>query len=632
MRSTMSRRTLLRGALGLAGTLSVASLLAACQQTPPAAPKPAETKPAETKPAEAAKPAAPAADAKPTAAPAAQAAPGAAPKLADVPRNRTLMYITGSSVQQGKFTEHEIWNPYAIGANHQGGSMLLYEPLAFYSAYGNKEYPWLAEGYQYSPDFKTLTIKLRSGISWSDGKPFSADDVAYTFNSLRDLGPKVKWGVDVAQFLQEAKATDATTAVLNFKVPAPRFWDFIVYKYDIGVYIVPKHVYDGQDWTSFRAFDLGKGYPVTTGPWQVKFVSPEQKIIDRRPDWWAAKAGLTKLPRVERLIKTPFVNEQQLAQAVIANQADFTTSLQAATFPTVLAQNPKVTTHSGRDKPYGYVDWWPISLYVNNTVKPYDDKDVRWALSYYMNRQQIVDVGWAGAGTLYPVTMPSYPGLRPYVDSIKDLLDKYPTLEYNVQKGDDLLSKKGFKKGSDGIWVDPTGKPMKFEILGSNTFAAVGPVVQELLKRAGIDATYIQPPDSDNRFFNGEYVAKLYGHGGSIKDPYLTLRLYQTATEAVPGAHLANFPKWTNKQYDAIVDEMAVTQTDNTAKTMELYRKAMEIWLPEMPDIVLTEFYHRIPMNETYWKGWPTKDNAYVNGAFWHLTHQLVLNNLDPVQ
>ncbi|MGE3271921.1 MAG: ABC transporter substrate-binding protein [Chloroflexota bacterium] len=473
---------------------------------------------------------------------------------------------------------------------------------------------------------------MRSGINWSDGKPFSADDVVYTFNTLRDLGPKVKWGVDVAQFLQEAKATDPTTAVLNFKVPAPRFWDFIVYKYDIGVYIVPKHIYEGQDWTAFRAFDPSKGLPVTTGPWEVKVGTPEQKILDRRPDWWAVKAGLTKLPRVERLIMTPFANEQALAQAVISNQADYTTSLQAATFPTVLAQNPKIITHSLRDKPYGYVDWWPSSLYVNNTVKPFDDPDVRWALSYYMNRQQIVDVGWAGAGTLYPVTMPSYPGLRPYVDSIKDLLDKYPTLEYDVKKGDALLEKKGFKKGSDGIWADSAGKPIKFDILGSNTFAAVGPVVQEQLKRAGIDATYVQPPDSNDRFFKGDYVACLYGHGGSIKDPYLTLRLYQTATEAVPGAHLANFPKWTNKQFDAIVDEMALTQPDDKAKTTELYRKAMEIWLPEMPDIVLTEFYHRIPMNETYWKNWPTKDNPYVNGAFWHLTHQMVLNELDPVQ
>jgi peptide/nickel transport system substrate-binding protein len=316
---------------------------------------------------------------------------------------------------------------------------------------------------------------------------------------------------------------------------------------------------------------------------------------------------------------------------VISNQVDYSTSLQAATFPTVLAQNPKIITHSGRDKPYGYVDWWPISLYLNNTVKPYDDPEIRWALSSFIDRQQIVDVGWAGAGTLYPVPMPSYPGLRPYVDSIKDLIDKYPTLEFNAKKGEEILTRKGYKTGSDGIWADAQGTKLKFEILGSNTFAAVGPVVQELLKRQGVDATYVQPPDSDDRFFKGDYVGKLYGHGGSIRDPYLTLRLYQSATQAVPGAHLANFPKWTNKQYDGIVDQLAVTPMDDKQKITQLYRQAMEIWLPELPDIQLTEFYHRIPMNTTYWKNWPTADNAYINGAFWHLTWQLVLNNLDPV-
>ena len=67
-------------------------------------------------------------------------------------------------------------------------------------------------------------------------------------------------------------------------------------------------------------------------------------------------------------------------------------------------------------------------------------------------------------------------------------------------------------------------------------------------------------------------------------------------------------------------------------KLTQLFRQAMEIWLPELPDIQLTEFYHRIPMNTTYWKNWPTAENPYINGAFWHLTYQLVLNNLEAAQ
>lgn len=58
----------------------------------------------------------------------------------------------------------------------------------------------------------------------------------------------------------------------------------------------------------------------------------------------------------------------------------------------------------------------------------------------------------------------------------------------------------------------------------------------------------------------------------------------------------------------------------------------MEIWLPNLPDIPLTELYHRIPYNETYWTNWPTDENPYVNGASWHLTFEMVLWNLEAVE
>src|SRR5919198_1531330 len=227
----------------------------------------------------------------------------AAARPRDVPRNRTLTLVWGG--REGRWVDYELWNPYAIGANHQNGPGIFYEPLAYYSAFADKEYLWLAESYAYTPDFKELTIKTRSGIRWSDGVPFSAEDVAYTLNSLRDLGPKVRWGVDVQQFMQEARATDPTTVVITFKVPAPRFFYFMTYKYDIGVYIVPKHIFQDQDWTTFKHFDLDKDWPVTTSPWKVVFASPEQKIIDRREEGGAAQARPGPIPRVERNIWLP---------------------------------------------------------------------------------------------------------------------------------------------------------------------------------------------------------------------------------------------------------------------------------------------------------------------------------------
>ncbi|HEX3347614.1 MAG TPA: ABC transporter substrate-binding protein, partial [Acetobacteraceae bacterium] len=408
----------------------------------------------------------------------AQAQP-AAPTRAD-----TLVLIKNGG-RDGRWVDFELWNPYSIGANHQNGPNLIYEPLAYYSAFADKMHLWLAEGYQYAPDFKQLTIKTRQGIKWSDGAPFSAEDVAYTFNALRDLGPKVKWGIDIAQSLDKATATDPNTVVLDFKIPSPRFFFFASYKYDIGVYIVPKHVFDGQDWTSFKHFDTAKGWPVTTGPWKVTDSSLEQKVFDRRESWWAAEQKLAPMPQMLRSIWLPNTGEQQTAQAMVLDQADTAYDMLPATFPTMFRGNPRITTHTGQKPPYGYVDWWPISLYLNTETPPYDDPDVRWALSSYINRKQVVDVGFLGASQVSALPMPPYPPLLPYFDAVKDLLAKHDTLAFDPKKGDALLAGKGFKK-DDGKWVGADGKPLSVAIISAGTFgAALGPVVSEMLRRQG---------------------------------------------------------------------------------------------------------------------------------------------------
>jgi len=547
--------------------------------------------------------------------------------LREVARNRTMILVWGG--REGRWVDWDLWNPYSIGSNHQNGPNLVYEPLAYYSAFADKTDMWLAESYQFTADFKRLTIKTRPGISWSDGKPFSAEDVAYTLNSLRDLGPKVRWGVDVQQAVAKAEASDPNTVVIDFKIPSPRFFFFMTYKYDIGVYIVPKHMFEGQDWTTFKNFDLDKKWPVTTGPWQVVDASPQQKVFDRRQSWLAAEKKLAPMPAVERNIWLPFAGEQQTAQALITNQLDAGTGMQPATFPTVFRQNAKVITHTGQNKPYGYMDWWPISLYVNNEKPPFNDREVRWALSYCLDRQQLIEVGYLGANTVSQLPLPPYPPLKPYFESVKDLLAKYDTNEFAPKKADALLQGKGYKKDGDGFWADKDGKRLSLNIIGFGASGpAIGPVLVEMLKRRGVESSLGLPPDFDSRFQKGEYEAAIYGHGGSVNEPYATLRLYQGSSIAVPGAHQANFARWKNAEYDKLVDEAYGVAPDDTKKLAEIWHRAMEIWLPELPDIQLVQNYHRIPWNTTYWKNWPTEENAYVNGAHWHLTFAMVLWNL----
>jgi peptide/nickel transport system substrate-binding protein len=346
-------------------------------------------------------------------------------------------------------------------------------------------------------------------------------------------------------------------------------------------------------------------------------------------------AGVGKLPAVERIVLLPDAGEQQLAQGLISNAVDFSTGLQVATFPTVFEGNPNITTFTGRDLPWGNVDWWPTSLYLNCKRAPFDNPKFRWAVSYMVDRQTLIDVGWGGSSSLSPLPMPDgavYKGLEPYFESAKPLLEKYPTNEFSPDKAAALMAELGWKKDGDGLYRDPEDKPFTLEIISFFDFPSVGPVLVELLRRQGLNATYGQPPDMFDRFFSGDFNASIFGHGGSVRDPYETLRLYQSSASPLPGGqaqHLVNLAQWNNKEYDLIVDEVFRTAPTDTAKMQDLWLKAMAIWLPELPDVQLMQFYHRLPMNLTYWKGYPTKDNPYVNPAFFHSTYGLVLHNLE---
>ncbi|MGH2616813.1 MAG: ABC transporter substrate-binding protein [Thermomicrobiales bacterium] len=553
----------------------------------------------------------------------------AAAQVAEVPREETLIAVRSGT--EGKYVEFQLWNPFLPAANHQFGCHMTSEPLAFYSAFIDKTTMWLAESYEYSPDYMTLTIKTRPNVAWSDGQPFSANDVAYTFNQLVEVGPAVRWGADVQQFLDGAEVEDENTVVCNFKVPAPRFFDFVTYKFDIGVYIMPEHIFQDQDFATFNFFDIEKGWPVTTSPWRVVFASEEQKVMDRADEWWGVEAGVAELPAMKRFVYLPDPGEQGLISGIIANQYDIDTGIQPAGFATVFAGNDKVTTWTGQESPFGYTDWWPHSLYVNNEVEPWSDPNVRWALSYYLDRQQIIDIAWMGASLPSTLFVPDYPPLQPFLEAAQPLIEEYPYLEYNPAKGDELLTAKGWTKDGNGMWLDESGQPISLEIISFFDFTAVGPVIVEQLKRAGIEATYAEPPNMFDRFSAGDYTGALFGHGGSYSsDVYYSLRLYQTASAKIPGGHLVNFSRWRNDEYDVLVDELYSTSPTEMDKVMEIWTKCLALWLPGYPDIQISQGLHRLPTNTNYWTGWPDAENPYVNTAHWHLTWPLVVHTLKP--
>ena len=151
------------------------------------------------------------------------------------------------------------------------------------------------------------------------------------------------------------------------------------------------------------------------------------------------------------------------------------------------------------------------------------------------------------------------------------------------------------------------------------------------LRQAGFDASFRMTSDAFTRMSTGIAQAFIFGNGGSVRDPYFTLRLYHSRFVEPTGTATQYFWRWKNKDFDGIVDQMGQTAVKDPA-LVGLYRQAMSIWLRELPAIPLVQWFHRIPHNQTYWTGWPTAEDPYINSAYWHRTWLRVLLRLEPAQ
>jgi len=605
----LNRRDFLR----LSGIASAGVLAAACGAAAPAAPSGGAAAPA--------------------AAPAAVEAPAVAGALKDVVREKTLILMFGG--QPGQFEDTGLGNPYATGATHQIGSAALWEPLFFYSAFGEGEIPWLATGYEYNDDFTELTINIRDGVEWSDGTPFTAKDVAFTLNMLKDSAPLVPRSTPTAAAVASAAAVDDLTVQVVMNGPRPRYmFNQLMSKFDTGIYIVPEHIYAGKtadEIVAFEFYDPDQNWPLCTGPYKIVNWNTTQKFIDRRDDWWAVKTGfVAQLPEIERIIMAPRADDTIMTQRIINNEVDSILDLRATTIAATVAQNPAIITHTGRELPMGYMDWWPTSMWFNHDHKHYGDKNVRWATSYAIDRQQLIDVALEGSGLVASLPFPEYPPLMPYYEAAKPLLEVYNTTEQNLSKVDERMTASGYEKDGDGFWAKD-GERVPASFGGWSVFNDIGPIIAEQLRKAGFESEYTTPADHGTRISDGSYGLWLNGHGGSIRDPFTTMDFYTSKYYAPVGEPTSQPSRYNNPEYDAILEQMATTPSDRP-EYMDLFLAGIGIWLEDLVDAPIQQWMHRIPMNTTYWSNWPTAENSYVNGAFWHLTFPMMLHRMKSTQ
>ena len=549
----------------------------------------------------------------------------------NVPRNRTLiMDCSESNTCAGQIQDYNSFNPFIPGSISRIGYNFLYEPLYFFNAYEDDAelVPWIAESHEFSPDYTELTVRIRRDVEWSDGHPWTAHDFVFTINMLRAHAPQLVHSTDMDAWVKEAVAVDDWTAHIILKAPNPRFlFSYFVHSGDQGVPIIPKHIWEEQDPLTFSNYDPQKEWPVLTGPYKMALSEPAQRIWDLREDWWAKKVGFQELPKVERLIYLTYMEETKRVQNLITNTIDTCLELRPANIVSLLEANPNITTWTGREPPYSYITWWPISLGFNGIEKPWSDPEMRRAVNFAIDRDQLVEIGWQNSGNWTHLPLPELPKMKPYFSLAEDLIEKHEVDVFDVERSAAILRSKGYQRTSE-FW-EKDGEPLSLMIDIFSHFQDFTPVLVAQLKRAGFNASFRMTSDFSTRLRMGTARSYLFGNFSSVRDPYFVLRQYHQRF-----VHQTDQPsdmpwRWANDEYSQLVDQMGQTPSD-APEMAALYRRAMDIWLEELPSIPLVQWPHRIPHNETYWTNWPTESNPYINSAYWSRTWLLVLLNLEP--
>ncbi|MCF6326260.1 MAG: ABC transporter substrate-binding protein [Devosiaceae bacterium] len=555
--------------------------------------------------------------------------------LEDVGRENTLVLGWSVSSPVG------VTNPWAVpGYSSSEGNSLMWEGLMFYGIFTDQDIPWLAESIEYtSDDYTSLRIKLNPMAKWSDGVQVTSKDVVFTMEGQMN-NDLLRFNKTFNTFVDSVIAVDDLTVDVNFKVPAPRFkFDVLTLKFDTGMPIVPAHGFDGID--NVNEYAGGVDLP-HTGPYDLVAWNQNQKIYNLRESWWAIEAGLSEVPDVKRVVianlgGTIGQNMDTVAQRLVNNEMDSALDMRQDLIASILEKNPNITTHSGSEAPYGYLDWWPNALWMNTEEGQFADVRVRRAVSLAINREQLNDILFDGAEIATIVPFPLFPGLQKFMDTdgVQALIAKYEPGKYDLDEVASLMSEAGYTKNGDDLW-EMDGETVDSTINGFEGIHSDSvPILVEMLRRAGFDASTNFGTDAFQNMADGAPGLYMFGHGASLKDPFATLDFFNSRNAGTAGEPVGayQFARYSNPEYDEILNAMSVIPSDDPAFE-GLATQALEIYWRDQINVPVIQWVHRIAYNQTYWTNWPTAENVGVgvNGAFWHKTSPLVVTNLKAAQ
>jgi peptide/nickel transport system substrate-binding protein len=506
---------------------------------------------------------------------------------------------SGASAPSGTLTidneEGALWtcgfNPFNPSVNGTANGF-VYEPLIFVNTLeSGKTTPWLASAFAWSDGNKVLTFTIRKGVKWSDGKPLTAADVAFTFNLIKKypaLDLNAIWSV------LSSVTQNGDQVVLTFKTAGVPYFYYVADQF----FTVPEHI-----WANIKnPVTYANAKPVGSGPYEIGSCTPQNISYSANPHYW--QPGLPKIAKVEF---PAFTSNSAANNYLATGQAQW-----AGQFV------PNVKTFY-LDKDPANQFWAPpiadLSLFLNQTVAPLNDVAVRQALAYAINRQQVAAVGEYGYQPASNQSAIVTPTFSSWLDTSQAAQYNYT---YNPAKAASILEHDGYQKGSDGIFAK-NGKPLAFTIIneGGNTdWVADLQIIQHEMASVGIKITVDNLATSDflNDLYKGSYqIAYNFESGGP--GPYYELRqaLYSKNSAPIGQAAASDWERWQDPATDNLINQYAATTSVSEQHT--IVNQLQKIMLADVPIIPITAFVDWYEHNTSQYAGWPTQSDQYAQPA-----------------
>lgn len=466
-------------------------------------------------------------------------------------------------------------------------SRLTYNFLVGFSSSGFKPEPELATAWTQSEDGRTWTFDLREDVSWSDGQPFTAKDVAFTFNFI--LENRIGNFIDYLVSLDEVVVVDDHTVKFICAKPKPNMLS-------MPVPILPEHVwgrFTGEEAQHFR-----NERPVGTGPFQL--VEHDRNSLLRlkaNTDYWKGR------PKIDELHYIIHTNPTTMAGELRNGQLDAIEGVPDAQTFLSLQSDPNLTTIAGAQNGYEAID---INCYddprsLGNPVLR--DAQFRQALQYAIDRDKIVEVSYRGLTRPGMTIVPPHfydPSLDYHWEPPAE--DRY---QFDLAKADELLTAAGYPLAND-VRVDKRGRPILLRLFTATGIETTPKLFVGWMKQLGIKVEFsvLDAGALEDRIYNTvdgqpapDFDFFMWGAVTGDVDPNWIHSIFTTGQI---GSWSWNY--WSDSQYDALFKRQG-TEMD-PQKRKELFWAMQKLVYEQSPCLMFVHPSSLEAYNTAKWTGW----------------------------